>query len=57
MLRSAVELTMNLAVTHDLFLDFYSSRRFVGHVSQVGFLRSPAEARQSSPRFSLVFDQ
>jgi len=48
---------MNLAVTHDLFLDFYSSRRFVGHVSQVGFLRSPAKARQSSPRFRLLFDQ
>src|SRR5213076_3120402 len=44
MLGGAVELTMNLAVTHDLFLDLYWSRRFVGHVAQVGRLRSPRVA-------------
>src|SRR5437899_10143193 len=49
MLGGAVELTMNLAVTH-LNYSFYSSRRFVGLVAQVGFLCSPQSFRGARKR-------
>jgi hypothetical protein len=57
MLGGAVELPMNLAVTHVNSSVLVLSRRLVGQFAQVGRLRSPKKQRPLSRPLQLSFNQ